>query len=420
MVGYIATSYATIPLAEIEQQVSDYRTWYGITNIYFDEASSVANQLGYYMTASEAVRSADPGALVVLNPGDFPDPSYMSLGDVVVDFEGSYASFVNEQPPPWVYGFPSTMFASQVSGVPEDRVAAMLGLAVNHHSSYVYLTDETNSAVLYEQLPTYWSAELQDIQALCPSDNSAIPYRVVASDGGVFTFGDAQFYGSTGGMHLNQPIVGMAPTPTGHGYWLVASDGGVFTFGDAQFYGSTGEMHLNRPIVGMAPTPTGHGYWLVASDGGIFTFGDAQFYGSTGAMHLNRPIVGMAPTPTGHGYWLVASDGGIFTFGDAQFYGSTGGMHLNRPIVGMAPTPTGHGYWLVATDGGIFTFGDAQFYGSTGGMHLNRPIVGMAPTPTGHGYWLVATDGGIFSFGDAPFEGSTAAIDLTSPVVGMS
>ncbi len=47
----------------------------------------------------------------------------------------------------------------------------------------------------------------------------------------------------------------MAPTPTGAGYWLVATDGGIFSFGDAQFYGSTGSIHLNRPITAMAPTP---------------------------------------------------------------------------------------------------------------------------------------------------------------------
>jgi len=52
---------------------------------------------------------------------------------------------------------------------------------------------------------------------------------------------------------------------------------------------------LNKPIVGMAATPTGAGYWLVASDGGIFSFGAARFYGSTGSMVLNKPIVGMAP-----------------------------------------------------------------------------------------------------------------------------
>ena len=71
-------------------------------------------------------------------------------------------------------------------------------------------------------------------------------------------------------------------------------------------------MRLNKPVVGMAPTSDGKGYWLVAADGGIFAFGDAAFHGSTGAMRLNKPVVGMAPTPDGKGYWLVAADGGIF------------------------------------------------------------------------------------------------------------
>ena len=43
----------------------------------------------------------------------------------------------------------------------------------------------------------------------------------------MFSFGDAPYYGSTGGMTLNAPIAGIAPTPSGHGYWLVAVDGGV-------------------------------------------------------------------------------------------------------------------------------------------------------------------------------------------------
>jgi beta-xylosidase len=77
-------------------------------------------------------------------------------------------------------------------------------------------------------------------------------------------------------------VQGIAPTPDGHGYWLVASDGGIFSFGDARFFGSTGGIHLNEPVVGLAPTPDGGGYWLVASDGGIFSFGNAAFHGSIG------------------------------------------------------------------------------------------------------------------------------------------
>jgi hypothetical protein len=257
-----------------------------------------------------------------------------------------------------------------------------------------------------------------------PAPVSAQGYWMVASDGGVFAgdapFGNAHFYGSTGNVHLNAPVVGMAATPDGHGYWLVASDGGIFSFGNAHFYGSTGNIHLNAPVVGMAATPDGHGYWMVASDGGIFSFGDAHFYGSTGNVHLNKPVIGMAADPNGDGYWLDASDGGVFSFGDAKFHGSTGNVHLNAPIVGMAATPDGNGYWMVASDGGIFSFGNARFYGSTGNVHLDKPVVGMAANFTGGGYWLVASDGGVFTFGNAPFFGSLGNLVLNRPILGLA
>ena len=245
-------------------------------------------------------------------------------------------------------------------------------------------------------------------------------YWLVASDGGIFSFGDAHFYGSTGALTLKAPIVGMTATPDGKGYWLVASDGGIFSFGDAHFYGSTGALTLKAPIVGMTATPDGKGYWLVASDGGIFSFGDAHFYGSTGALTLKAPIVGMAVTPDGKGYWLVASDGGIFSFGDAHFYGSTGALTLKAPIVGMTATPDGKGYWLAASDGGIFSFGDAHFYGSTGAFKLAKPIIGLLATPDGEGYQLVASDGGVFDFGNAKFYGSTGAFKLAKPIIGVA
>src|SRR5664280_426927 len=91
----------------------------------------------------------------------------------------------------------------------------------------------------------------------------------------------------------------MSAPAAGGGYWMAASDGGVFAFGDAPFYGSMGGQHLNSPIVAIQSTPDGKGYWLIAADGGIFSFGDAPFYGSTGSIHLVAPIVGMAAPLTG-------------------------------------------------------------------------------------------------------------------------
>jgi len=213
------------------------------------------------------------------------------------------------------------------------------------------------------------------------------------------------------------------PTTPHVGYYTFEANGALTGFGNDSFLNYLGDLSafpLNQPVVGMAQTPDGGGYWMVASDGGIFSFGDAQFYGSTGAITLNKPIVGMAATPDGKGYWLVASDGGIFAFGDAQFYGSTGAISLNQPVVGMTATPDGKGYWFVASDGGIFAYGDAAFHGSTGAITLNEPIVGMATTSDGSGYWLVASDGGIFGF-NAPYYGSLPGSGTSvTDVAGLS
>jgi hypothetical protein len=159
-------------------------------------------------------------------------------------------------------------------------------------------------------------------------------------------------------------------------------------------------MHLNRPIVGIAPTPTGQGYWLVAADGGVFAFGDAPFYGSMGGQHLNQATAGIAPSPNGQGYWLVASDGGVFGFGNASFHGSMAGVMLHAPIIGITATHSGNGYWLDGSDGGVFTFGDATFSGAVAGAP-GAVIGALMPTPDQRGYWLAASssDGSPARFG---------------------
>jgi hypothetical protein len=292
-------------------------------------------------------------------------------------------------------------------GSPSNPIASVSGYLVSGDLLNVFVTGT-------------FTPQLNNLGILTNAIPLGTGYRLYASDGGVFDFGNSNFYGSMGGTPLNKPIVGAAPTSIGLGYWMAAADGGVFSFGDAQFYGSAGNLTLNKPVVGMADAHNDNGYWLVASDGGIFSYGGAKFYGSTGNLTLNKPIVGMATTSDGNGYWLVASDGGVFSYGDAHFYGSTGSIALNKPIVAIVPTVDGRGYWLVAADGGVFSFGDANFYGSTGSITLNKPIVSAMSTPDSQGYWMVASDGGVFSFGDATFYGSTGGIVLNKPIVAAS
>jgi hypothetical protein len=79
-------------------------------------------------------------------------------------------------------------------------------------------------------------------------------------------------------------------SPTG--YWLVASDGGIFAFGDAPFRGSMGGTHLAKPVIGMVRC--GNGYLMAGSDGGVFDFSNRPFLGSLANNPPSTPIVSIA------------------------------------------------------------------------------------------------------------------------------
>jgi hypothetical protein len=250
---------------------------------------------------------------------------------------------------------------------------------------------------------------------------SVIPFtrgfRLFAGDGGVFTFGEARYYGGAVGRTTSR-FVAMAPTPDNGGYWLAASSGAVYAFGDAHNYGDASRS-TRFPIVGMVATPSGRGYWLVASNGGIFTFGDAHYAGSAGGLKLRQPITAMVASPSGRGYLLLAADGGVFAYGDARYYGSARGKAFST-FVGIARSATGHGYWIADAAGDVYAFGDAPRLGSVDKARLRLPIMGISSTVTGRGYWLVAGDGGVFTFGNAPFFGWSRAITLRKIIRGIS
>ena len=131
---------------------------------------------------------------------------------------------------------------------------------------------------------------------------------------------------------------GAAPAVDG-GYWLVALDGGVFTFGDAGYYGSLVGVVSGTggtKTVALAPDPHGGGYWLASANGAVAAFGDAPSFSSAAGLPLSAPVVGLAATPDGGGYWEVAADGGVFSYGDAHFYGSMGSERLNALVGGIA------------------------------------------------------------------------------------
>ncbi len=211
-------------------------------------------------------------------------------------------------------------------------------------------------------------------------------YWLVASDGGIFSFGDASFHGSVPGLglhpagsgvapSLDAPIVGMVPTFTGDGYFMVASDGGVFAFGDARFEGSCpGIGGCGGAAVTVMPDRTGNGYWLVTSTGGVYAFGDATFYGAPSPSAV--PVVDAVATPDAHGYWLLYANGVVIGYGDAAPFGSpVGYVNVFNPATSIFRTADGQGYWVASSRGDVFSYGDSPYLGGMAAAGLNGQII---------------------------------------------
>jgi len=208
-----------------------------------------------------------------------------------------------------VFNFGSAQFYGSMGGQPLNK--PIVGIAVTPDGGGYWLVASDGGVFSFGDAQFYGSMGgktlNKPIVGIAPSPNGN-GYYEVASDGGIFTFptvGGPPFNGSTGSLTLNKPVVGMAVASDG-GYYEVAADGGVFNYpfsegfgpetsGAAPFYGSTGSIKLNKPIVGM--DLVGNGYYLGAADGGVFAFPTSNgppFLGSRGGQPINALVVAIS------------------------------------------------------------------------------------------------------------------------------
>lgn len=158
LVGYSATDYARRPAASVELDIRHYKSWYGVTDIFLDGVSSDDGSLPYYRRLSDYVHDTNPGSLVILNPGTYPSEPYMSVGDIVLVFEGTYAEYLRLGVPGWVDQYPAAKFAYVVYGAPESTLASVISTAQRRHVGSIYVTPNTG-ANPYRSLASYWARE---------------------------------------------------------------------------------------------------------------------------------------------------------------------------------------------------------------------------------------------------------------------
>ncbi len=167
VLGYSSTEYGQRPAAAVEADARNYKAWYKVNGMFLDLTDNTRGELSYYRKLASYIRAVNPGSVIWLNVGAYPDPGYMSVGNVVVAFEGSYASYRGLQVPGWAAHYKPTRFADVIYATPGSDLASAVHLSRLRRTGYLYVTSLPGSPDPYSALPRYWAREVAAVAAPC-------------------------------------------------------------------------------------------------------------------------------------------------------------------------------------------------------------------------------------------------------------
>jgi hypothetical protein len=167
VLGYVSTEYTAVSIADVEAQVADYISWYGVNGIMLDLGQGTPAAQPYYQTLYDYIHGHITNADIWINVGAYPDSSsFMSVANVVMVFEGSYSSFEGNSPPSWVNGFARNRFAQVVYETPQADLSAVVSQSWSRRAGYLFVTDQ-DLPNPYGAMPSYWSTEATTVGDQC-------------------------------------------------------------------------------------------------------------------------------------------------------------------------------------------------------------------------------------------------------------
>jgi hypothetical protein len=167
VLGYSSTEYGARSIGSVESEISEYKSWYGVNGIFLDLTQGTSGEFSYYQTLANYIRSTISGGIVWLNPGSYPDPSFMSIANVVMVFEGSYSSYLSDQVPSWISQYSPSQFAHVLYDTPQSDFASAVNLSRQRRAGHLFVTDLSGSGNPYGALPSYWSQEASTVSSGC-------------------------------------------------------------------------------------------------------------------------------------------------------------------------------------------------------------------------------------------------------------
>jgi hypothetical protein len=167
VLGYSSTEYGRRPIRSVETEVRQYRQWYGVSGIFLDLTQGTPGELSYYRELAGYIRATVPNAVIWLNPGTYPDPTFMSVANVVMVFEGSYAQYLSDQVPGWVSHYRPDQFAHVIYATPRSYFASAVRLSRARRAGFLYVTDLPGTGNPYGAMPSYWAQEAATVAGKC-------------------------------------------------------------------------------------------------------------------------------------------------------------------------------------------------------------------------------------------------------------
>ncbi len=217
---YIWTDYGATPLATVESELQNAISWYGVSSPMFDGTSTSASEVSYYQ-ALYNYAIANGAKTVMFNPGTIAPQSYMfGPNEILQQFEGTEAQFGAMAFPSWMASYPASEFSATISAGTSSGVGADITDAAQDNIGNVYVDDEAEPPN-YSTLPSFWSAEVQDVAAVGVPAAQTITFP----NPGPGIVGQSAALTATGGASGN-PVVFSVDASSGSGVCSVSGANG--------------------------------------------------------------------------------------------------------------------------------------------------------------------------------------------------
>ena len=172
VIGYIWSGYGAVTAAQMQTQVRQWKSWYGVTDVFLDGAAASAPLPSAYRKVYAYVHARAKRAQVWANPGTLPAPQIMAVADVVNIFEGSYRTAPDNllalKLPAWIRRYPAGRFAFIAYATTGSQMPNALRRIRSDHGGHAYVTDgNPATGNPYSTTPRYWRQEVASVNATC-------------------------------------------------------------------------------------------------------------------------------------------------------------------------------------------------------------------------------------------------------------